>query len=110
MHSIGSVTVFGISAIAHVVFLAAIVLTVATFETAKRGGFNLRLEHKTNGYHTQAEQDICITTEKELNLTQTTLGESMNRRDYNGTNNALYTTITNNQTGDRLDETKSTLY
>ena len=49
---IGSVTVFGISAIAHIVLLAAIVLTVATFETAKRGGFNLRLEHKTNGYHT----------------------------------------------------------
>ncbi|MEC8273809.1 MAG: hypothetical protein VXZ76_03120 [Bacteroidota bacterium] len=49
---IGSVTVFGISAIAHVVFLAAIVVTVATFETAKKGGFNLRLEQKTNGYHT----------------------------------------------------------
>ena len=37
---------------AHVVFLGAIVMTVATFETAKRGGFKLRLEHKTNGYHT----------------------------------------------------------
>ena len=49
---IGSVTVFGISALAHAILLAAIVLTVATFETAKRGGFNLRLEQKTNGYHT----------------------------------------------------------
>ena len=33
---VGSFVVFGISAIAHVLLLAAIVVTVATFETAKR--------------------------------------------------------------------------
>jgi len=49
----GSMWVFGITAIAHIFILAAIVLTVATFETAKRKpDFFLRLEHKTNGYHT----------------------------------------------------------
>jgi uncharacterized membrane protein len=41
---IGSWTVFAISAVAHVFLIAAIVITVATFETAKRkpqffGGF-----------------------------------------------------------------------
>ena len=49
---VGSWTVFGVSAIAHVFLLGAIAVTVGTFETAKRGGFNLRLEQKTNGYHT----------------------------------------------------------
>ena len=34
--SVGSVTVFGISAIAHALLIAGIVVTVATFETAKR--------------------------------------------------------------------------
>ena len=49
----GSMWMFGITAIAHVFILAAIVLTVATFETAKRKpSFFLRLEQKTNGYHT----------------------------------------------------------
>ena len=33
---VGSYVVFGISAIAHVLLLAAIVVTVGTFETAKR--------------------------------------------------------------------------
>jgi|TARA_B100000085_G_scaffold97317_1_gene88316 hypothetical protein len=41
---VGSFFVFGISAIAHILLLAAIVITVATFDTAKRkpeyfGGF-----------------------------------------------------------------------
>ena len=50
---VGSMWVFGFTAIAHVFILAAIVLTVATFETAKKKpNFFLRLEHKTNGYHT----------------------------------------------------------
>ena len=45
---IGSYVVFGVSAIAHIIFLAAIVITVATFETAKRKPtFFL----KNNGYH-----------------------------------------------------------
>ena len=34
--SIGSITVFGVSAIAHTLLIAGIVVTVATFETAKR--------------------------------------------------------------------------
>ena len=49
----GSMWIFGITAIAHVFILAAIAVTVATFETAKRKPtFFLRMEHKTNGYHT----------------------------------------------------------
>jgi hypothetical protein len=45
---VGSFVVFGVSAVAHVALLAAIVLTVATFETAKRSpeSFNIR-----PGYH-----------------------------------------------------------
>ena len=46
---VGSWTVFGISAIAHVVLIAAIVITVATFETAKRRPDLFRL--RTDGYH-----------------------------------------------------------
>ena len=51
---VGSIFVMGITMIAHVIFLAAIVVTVATFEAAKNNSsiFKLRLEHKTNGYHT----------------------------------------------------------
>jgi len=41
--------VFGISAIAHIFFLAAVVITVATFETAKRSPSLFRL--RTYGYH-----------------------------------------------------------
>ena len=44
----GSIYAFGISTIAHLVIIAAIVVTVGTFETAKRRPtFFLR-----NGYHT----------------------------------------------------------
>ena len=44
---VGSFFVFGISAIAHIIVLGAIVITVGTFETAKRkpeffGGYNGR--------------------------------------------------------------------
>ena len=49
----GSIYAFGISTIAHLVIIAAIVVTVGTFETAKRRPtFFLRMEHGTNGYHT----------------------------------------------------------
>ena len=49
----GSMWIFGVTAIAHVIILAAIVLTVASFEIAKRKpDFYLRLEQGTNGYHT----------------------------------------------------------
>jgi len=65
---IGSVTVFGISALAHAILLAAIVLTVATFETAKRGGFNLRLEQKTNGYHTPSRTRYMYHEGKRIEL------------------------------------------
>lgn len=34
--SVGSITVFGISAIAHTLFLAGIAITVGTFETSRR--------------------------------------------------------------------------
>ena len=34
--SIGSITVFGVSAVAHTLLIAGVVVTVATFETAKR--------------------------------------------------------------------------
>ena len=34
--SIGSITLFGVSAVAHTLLIAGIVVTVATFETAKR--------------------------------------------------------------------------
>lgn len=48
-----SMWIFGVTAIAHVIILAAIVLTVASFEIAKRKpDFYLRLEKGTNGYHT----------------------------------------------------------
>ena len=46
---VGSWTVFGISAIAHVVLLGAIAITVGTFETAKRRPDLFRL--RTDGYH-----------------------------------------------------------
>ena len=51
--SIGSMTVFGVSALAHSLFIGGIIFTIATFETAKRKPetFNLRLEHRTVGYH-----------------------------------------------------------
>ena len=46
-----SMWIFGVTAIAHVIILAAIVLTVASFEIAKhKPDFYLRLEKGTNGY------------------------------------------------------------
>ena len=46
--SLGSITVFGVSAVAHALLIAGIVATVGIFETAKRNPkvFNLR-----SGYH-----------------------------------------------------------
>ena len=34
--SVGSITVFGVSAVAHALFIAGVVITVGTFETARR--------------------------------------------------------------------------
>jgi hypothetical protein len=47
--SLGSITVFGVSAVAHTLLIGGIVLTVGVFETAKRKPeiFNLRRD----GYH-----------------------------------------------------------
>ena len=45
---VGSWTVFGVSAIGHIALLAAIAVTVATFETAKR---NPKLFSLRPGYH-----------------------------------------------------------
>ena len=64
----GSIFVMGVTMIAHVLVLAAIVTTVATFETAKRSGFNLRLEHKTNGYHTPSRTRYMYYNGKRIEL------------------------------------------
>ena len=64
----GSIFVMGVTMIAHVLVLAAIVITVATFETAKRSGFNLRLEHKTNGYHTPSRTRYMYYNGKRIDL------------------------------------------
>lgn len=60
---VGSIWVFGVSAIAHVMFLAAIAITVGTFETAKHNpDFFLR----KNGYHSfsRARQHMWINGKK----------------------------------------------
>tara|TARA_B100000575_G_C23139382_1_gene662676 strand:+ start:1881 stop:2255 length:375 start_codon:yes stop_codon:yes gene_type:complete len=67
---IGSIFVMGVTMIAHVIFLAAIVVTVATFETAKNNpnSFKLRLEHKTNGYHTPSRTRYMYYDGKRIEL------------------------------------------
>ena len=67
---VGSIFVMGITMIAHVIFLAAIVITVATFETAKNNSnsFKLRLEHKTNGYHTPSRTRYMYYDGKRIEL------------------------------------------
>ena len=67
---IGSIFVMGVTMIAHVIFLAAIVITVATFETAKNNSnsFKLRLEHKTNGYHTPSRTRYMYYDGKRIEL------------------------------------------
>ena len=67
---IGSIFVMGVTMIAHVIFLAAIVITVATFEAAKKNSsiFKLRLEHKTNGYHTPSRTRYMYYNGKRIEL------------------------------------------
>ena len=67
---IGSIFVMGVTMIAHVIFLAAIVITVATFETANNNSnsFKLRLEHKTNGYHTPSRTRYMYYNGKRIEL------------------------------------------
>ena len=66
----GSIFVMGVTMIAHVMFLAAIVVTVATFETAKNNpkAFKLRLEHKANGYHTPSRTRYMYYNGKRIEL------------------------------------------
>lgn len=61
--SLGSITVFGVSAVAHTLLIGGIIITVATFETAKRKPaiFNMR-----PGYHSvsRARQYMWIDGKK----------------------------------------------
>jgi len=59
----GSMWVFGITAIAHIFLIAAIVVTVLTFETAKR---RPKFFLKNNGYHSfsRARQYMWINGKK----------------------------------------------
>ena len=72
----GSIFVMGVTMIAHVIFLAAIVITVATFETAKRNpkAFTLRMEHKTNGYHTPSRSRYMYYNGKRIPLDKNDVG------------------------------------
>ena len=58
---IGSYWVFGISAIAHVFLLAAIVITVGTFETAKRNPTAFTLKA---GYHSPGRARVMYLSGK----------------------------------------------
>lgn len=60
---VGSIWVFGVSALAHIAFLAAIAITVGTFETAKR---NPNFFLKNNGYHSfpRARQHMWVNGKK----------------------------------------------
>ena len=71
----GSIFVMGVTMIAHVLFLAAIVITVATFETAKnKSNFFLRLEQKTNGYHTPSRSRYMWYNGKRIPLDKNDVG------------------------------------
>ena len=72
---VGSMWVFGFTAIAHVFILAAVVLTVGTFETAKRKpNFFLRMEHGTNGYHTPSRTRNMWYNGKRIELDKNDVG------------------------------------
>ena len=72
---VGSIFVMGITMIAHVIFLAAIVITVATFETAKnKPNFFLRLEQRTNGYHTPSRSRYMNYNGKRIPLDKNDVG------------------------------------
>ena len=72
---VGSIFVMCITMIAHVIFLAAIVITVATFETAKnKPNFFLRLEQRTNGYHTPSSSRYMYYNGKRIPLDKNYVG------------------------------------
>lgn len=61
--SLGSITVFGVSAVAHTLLIGGIVITVATFETAKRRPETFKMRP---GYHSvsRARQYMWIDGKK----------------------------------------------
>ena len=72
---VGSFWIMGASMIAHALILGAIVVTVATFETAKRKPtFFLRLEKGTNGYHTPSRSRHMWYNGKKIELDKNDVG------------------------------------
>ena len=72
---VGSFWIMGASMIAHALLLGAIVITVATFETAKRKpSFFLRLEKGTNGYHTPSRTRHMWYNGKRIELDKNDVG------------------------------------
>lgn len=63
--SVGSWTVFGVSVVGHVLLLAAIVITVGTFETARRSpqSFNF-----IKGYHSNRSRGAIWIDGKKIDL------------------------------------------
>ena len=71
----GSMWIWGFSVVAHVCILAAIAITVATFETAKRRpSFFLRMEKGTNGYHTPSRTRHMWYNGKRIELDKNDVG------------------------------------
>mgnify|MGYP001395376327 FL=1 len=72
---VGSFWIMGASMIAHALILGAIVVTVATFETAKRKPtFFLRMEQGTNGYHTPSRTRHMWYNGKRIELDKNDVG------------------------------------
>ena len=72
---VGSFWIMGASMIAHALILGAIVITVATFETAKkRPTFFLRMEKGTNGYHTPSRTRHMWYNGKRIELDKNDVG------------------------------------
>ena len=72
---VGSFWIMGASMIAHALILGAIVITVATFETAKkRPTFFLRMEQGTNGYHTPSRTRHMWYNGKRIELDKNDVG------------------------------------
>ena len=72
---VGSFWIMGVSMIAHALILAAIVITVVTFETAKKKPtFFLRLEKGTNGYHTPSRTRHMWYNGKRIELDKNDVG------------------------------------
>ena len=72
---VGSFWIMGASMIAHALILGAIVITVATFETAKKKPtFFLRMEKGTNGYHTPSRTRHMWYNGKRIELDKNDVG------------------------------------